>query len=268
MAKNPFRVFTSMLVAADRRFLRLVLPAGEDLGRRRRHRRGTVDPHQPPHAAGARHRRPVRADGGAWHHHDRRDPGPAGLGGSRRPAAVRPRSRRWPRSGSSGTRTARYGPARCGSGSVRSSSAVSLSPLPVATSATGWSPRPTPDSPLLRRAARRASRWRAGLARDCRPPNVSSRSRDWPSSRTRSIVRPRAPSDCRDRAAPRCGAGGPACCCEPNDIDVLSEVIGRPIADPTELYAAQQQASLDVAARPSACPPSPSTEPEPHEETP
>jgi uncharacterized glyoxalase superfamily metalloenzyme YdcJ len=35
----------------------------------------------------------------------------------------------------------------------------------------------------------------------------------------------------------------------PYDIDKLSQVIGHPIADPTELYAAQQQASLDAAAR-------------------
>jgi uncharacterized glyoxalase superfamily metalloenzyme YdcJ len=35
----------------------------------------------------------------------------------------------------------------------------------------------------------------------------------------------------------------------PYDIDTLSAVIGRPIADPTELYAAQQQASLTAAAR-------------------
>ena len=125
LAKNPFRVFTSMLVATDRRFFdaetqarleefvgartlfgpelleladrsadqrgldgadagrfldladrgvravhragrpRLVLRAGADLGRRRRHRRGAVDPHQPPDAACARHRRPLPADGGA-----------------------------------------------------------------------------------------------------------------------------------------------------------------------------------------------------------
>src|SRR4029453_7144572 len=101
LAKNPFRVFTSMLVATDRRFFdaepqarlegfvgartlfgaemlalgaraagrrrplppprapgvgaapragrpRLVLRTRADLGRRRRHRRGAVDPHQPP----------------------------------------------------------------------------------------------------------------------------------------------------------------------------------------------------------------------------
>jgi len=35
----------------------------------------------------------------------------------------------------------------------------------------------------------------------------------------------------------------------PYDIDTLSAVIGRPIADPTELYAAQQQVSLTAAAR-------------------
>ena len=35
----------------------------------------------------------------------------------------------------------------------------------------------------------------------------------------------------------------------PYDIDTLSAVIGQPIADPTELYAAQQQASLTAAAR-------------------
>ena len=34
----------------------------------------------------------------------------------------------------------------------------------------------------------------------------------------------------------------------PYDLDRLSEVIGRPIADPTALYAAQQQASLAAAA--------------------
>ena len=67
---------------------RLVLRAGADLGRRRGHRRGAVDPHQPPDAAGARHRRPLPADGGAGHHHDRRDPGTARLGGTRRPAAA------------------------------------------------------------------------------------------------------------------------------------------------------------------------------------
>lgn len=35
----------------------------------------------------------------------------------------------------------------------------------------------------------------------------------------------------------------------PYDIERLSEVIGRPIADPTALYAAQQQASLTAAAQ-------------------
>ena len=35
----------------------------------------------------------------------------------------------------------------------------------------------------------------------------------------------------------------------PYDIERLSEVIGRPIADPTALYAAQQQASLAAAAQ-------------------
>ncbi len=35
----------------------------------------------------------------------------------------------------------------------------------------------------------------------------------------------------------------------PYDIDTLSEVIGRPIADPTLLYEAQQSASLAAAAR-------------------
>ena len=35
----------------------------------------------------------------------------------------------------------------------------------------------------------------------------------------------------------------------PYDIDTLGEVIGRPIADPTQLYEAQQSASLAAAAR-------------------
>jgi uncharacterized glyoxalase superfamily metalloenzyme YdcJ len=35
----------------------------------------------------------------------------------------------------------------------------------------------------------------------------------------------------------------------PYDIDLLSQVIGRPIADPTRLYAAQQEASLAAAAQ-------------------
>ena len=34
----------------------------------------------------------------------------------------------------------------------------------------------------------------------------------------------------------------------PYDLDLLSEVIGRPIAEPTLLYEAQQNASLAAAA--------------------
>ena len=34
----------------------------------------------------------------------------------------------------------------------------------------------------------------------------------------------------------------------PYDMEKLSEVIGRPIADPTQLYEAQQSASLDAVA--------------------
>ena len=57
------------------------------LGRGGRHRRGDDDPHQPPDAPGARHRRPVRVHAGPRHRDDRRDPGPAAVGRPGRAAA-------------------------------------------------------------------------------------------------------------------------------------------------------------------------------------
>ena len=140
---------------------RLVLRAGADLRRRRRHRRGAVDPHQPPDAAGARHRRPLRADGGAGHHHDRRDPGPARLGGTRRAAAADLVQGAGRGTAVPARRRQRPAPARCGSASGRSSSAASRSPPGGATSTTGWSPRSTSASAASRprRPAAPGSRW-------------------------------------------------------------------------------------------------------------
>ncbi len=148
LARNPFRVFTSVLTPADRRFFSpdlhdrlesfladrelfgeelldlasraeaspgarggrrrtvphpgrgglravdgagrpgLVRRAGGGERRRRGHRRREEHPRQPPDAAGSGHRRPVRPDGRPGHHDDRRHPGPARVGGTRRAAAA------------------------------------------------------------------------------------------------------------------------------------------------------------------------------------
>ncbi len=143
LARNPFRVFTSMLATADARFFspelrgrverflaerqavrprvdrrgqahrrsrrcgprarrevrrrgggrvravprtdrpRLVRGADRGVRRRRRHRGRHDHAHQPPHAAGTRHRRAVPTDDRAGHHDDRRDSGPTALARSR-----------------------------------------------------------------------------------------------------------------------------------------------------------------------------------------
>ena len=149
LARNPFRVFTSMLATADARFFdadlrarverflgarravrpradrrrphasrptggcradgrrrlrrarggrvravaradrrRLVRRAVAGLRGGRRHRGRAVHPHQPPHPAGARHRRAVPPDDRAGRRDDRRHPGPAALGRARRAVAA------------------------------------------------------------------------------------------------------------------------------------------------------------------------------------
>ena len=95
-----------------------------------------VHAHQPPHAAGPRHRRALRADEGPRHRDDRRHPGPAALGRPGRPAApdVVPRAgraARVPRRRRLGARRR-----RCGCASARSRRAASRSPRPAARCTT------------------------------------------------------------------------------------------------------------------------------------
>ena len=106
----------------------LVRRTGEGLRRRRRHRRGPFHAHQPPHPAGAGHRRALPPDDGTRHRDDRRDPGSTPMGRPRRPAAadLLPRTRRAtavPR-----PRRQRSPADPCGCGSARSKPGVSRSP--------------------------------------------------------------------------------------------------------------------------------------------
>ena len=149
-----------------------------------------------------------------------------------------------------------------------------------ATSTTGWSPRSMSASPR-HRPAPPGSMWPARSGgRTCRAPSGSWPCRDWRSSptgwRPTAAFRPAPCAALRELVEagvlvpepivyedflPRSAAGifqsnltdegtrDDDLLGTPYDIDTLSEVIGRPIADPTLLYEAQQSASLAAAAR-------------------
>ena len=129
---------------------RLVHRARAGLRGRRRHRRRDLDAHQPPHPAGARHRRPVRLDAGAGDRDDRRDPGPAAVGRPGRAAAADLVPRAGRATHLPGRRRELSTEGRCGSGSARSRPAASRSPRQAGTASTSSSPPSTVGWPRTR----------------------------------------------------------------------------------------------------------------------